>query len=61
MYNAHRIMLVELSAIRDAYGKAPGEKDQRLETLASQTGKAAEVAAKAVKVADQAQAQDLSR
>ncbi|MGF7240655.1 hypothetical protein [Pseudomonas sp. RIT411] len=72
MYSAHRIMLVELAAIRDAYDKALGKKDQRLETLASQTGKAAEVAAgaaqqaseaaaKAVEVAGQAQAQDLPR
>lgn len=54
MYNAHRIMLVELAAIRDAYDQALGKKDQRLETLASQTGKAAEIAAGAAQQASQA-------
>ncbi|WP_288357023.1 hypothetical protein [uncultured Pseudomonas sp.] len=54
MYSAHRIMLVELAAIRDTYDKALGKKDQRLETLASQTGKAAEVAAGAAQQASEA-------
>lgn len=54
MYSAHRTMLVELAAIRDAYDKALGKKDQRLETLASQTGRAAQVAADAAKQASEA-------
>lgn len=54
MYNAHRIMLVELAAIRAAYDQALGKKDQRLETLASQTGKAIEVAADAAQQASEA-------
>lgn len=54
MYNAHRIMLVELAAIRAAYDQALGKKDQRLETLASQTGMAAQVAADAAKQASEA-------
>lgn len=61
MYSACRIMHMELAAIRDAYGKAPGEKDQRLRILASQTARAAEVAAKTVEGADHAQSQDLPR
>ncbi|ONN70674.1 hypothetical protein [Pseudomonas oryzihabitans] len=54
MYSAHRIMLVELAAIRAAYDQALGKKDQRLEALASQTGKAAEVAATAAQAASDA-------
>ena len=54
MYSAHRIMLAELAAIRAAYDQALGKKDQRLETLASQTGKAAEVAATAAQAASDA-------
>lgn len=54
MYSAHRIMLVELAAIRAAHDQALGKKDQRLETLASQTGKAAEVAATAAQAASDA-------
>lgn len=54
MYSAHRIMLVELAALRAAYEQALHRKDQSLETLASQTGKAAQVAADAAKQASQA-------
>lgn len=61
MYSAYRIMHMELAAIREAYGKAPGEKGQRLRILAGQTARAAQVAAKTVEGADHAQAQDLPR
>lgn len=52
---------MELAAIRDAYGKAPVEKDQRLRILASQPARAAEDGAETVEGADHAQAQDLPR
>lgn len=54
MYNAHRMMIIELTNIRAAYDHAMGRKDERLENLVETTSEAAKTAASAAETASQA-------
>ncbi|WP_287030038.1 hypothetical protein [Pseudomonas sp. UBA6310] len=54
MYNAHQMMIIELTSIRAAYDHAMGRKDERLESLVETTSEAAKTAASAAETASQA-------
>jgi predicted negative regulator of RcsB-dependent stress response len=54
MYDAHRLMTIELTNIRAAYDHAMGRKDERLESLVETTSAAAKTAASAAETASQA-------